>query len=82
MSILAKELGYTKQETHAICGMKFLKREKVIEKTGEIVPYIISSTALSKSEFADMVTDMVRWAQQDLSITIPLPNEQIEAELE
>jgi len=58
---------------------KFLKRERVIEKTGEILEYIESTTTLGKSDFADMVTDMVRWAAS-MGIIIPLPGEQLETD--
>lgn len=79
MTILGNELGYSKEETHKLMKFKFLKREKVIEKTGEILEYIESTTTLSKSDFADMVTDMVRWAAS-MGIIIPLPGEQLETD--
>lgn len=77
MTILGNELGYSKEETHELMKFKFLKRERVIEKTGEILEYIESTTTLSKPDFADMVTDMVRWAAS-MNIIIPLPGEQLE----
>lgn len=77
MTILGNELGYSKEETHELMKFKFLKRERVIEKTGEILEYIESTTTLSKSDFSDMVTDMVRWAAS-MNIIIPLPGEQLE----
>lgn len=79
MTILGNELGYSKEETHELMKFKFLKRERVIEKTGEILEYIESTTTLSKSDFADMVTDMVRWAAS-MGIVIPLPGEQLETD--
>lgn len=79
MTILGNELGYSKEETHKLMKFKFLKRERVIEKTGEILEYIESTTTLSKSDFADMVTDMVRWAAS-MGIIIPLPGEQLETD--
>lgn len=79
MTILGNELGYSKEETHELMKFKFLKRERVIEKTGEILEYIESTTTLSKSDFADMVTDMVRWAAS-MGIIIPLPGEQLETD--
>ena len=62
MTILGNELGYSKEETHQLMKFKFLKRERVVERTGEILEYIESTTTLSKNDFADMVTEMVRWA--------------------
>lgn len=79
MTILGNELGYSKEETHELMKFKFLKRERVIEKTGEILEYIESTTTLSKPDFADMVTDMVRWAAS-MGIVIPLPGEQLETD--
>lgn len=79
MTILGNELGYSKEETHELMKFKFLKRERVIEKTGEILEYIESTTTLSKTDFADMVTDMVRWAAS-MGIIIPLPGEQLETD--
>lgn len=79
MTILGNELGYSKEETHELMKFKFLKRERVIEKTGEILEYIESTTTLGKSDFADMVTDMVRWAAS-MGIVIPLPGEQLETD--
>lgn len=81
MTILSKEIGYTKEETHDICKFKFLKREKVIEATGEILPYLQSTTKLSKSEFSDMTSELIRWAAETFNIILPLPNTQIDMEL-
>lgn len=81
VTILANELGYDKNEMHEICKMKFLKLEKVCKITGEIFEYVGSTTKLSKSEFADMVNDFVRWAADTFNVIIPLPNEQLDIEL-
>lgn len=78
MTILSKEIGYTKDEMHEICKFKFLKREKVDEKTGEVFEYIGKSSKLTKSEFADMTTDLIRWASETFNIILPLPDEQME----
>lgn len=78
MTILSKEVGYTKDEMHEICKFKFLKREKVDEKTGEVFEYIGKSSKLTKSEFADMTTDLIRWASETFNIVLPLPDEQME----
>ena len=78
MTILSKEIGYTKDEMHEICKFKFLKREKIDEKTGEVFEYIGKSSKLTKSEFADMTTDLIRWASETFNIVLPLPDEQME----
>ncbi len=76
IGIIAKEIGYTKEEMHEICKFKFLKREKVDEATGEVFPYLASTTTLNKSDFADMVNDLIRWAAETFSISLPAPEEQ------
>lgn len=78
MTILANEVGYTKDEMHDICKFKFLKREKIDEKSGEVFEYIANSSSLTKSEFSDLTTDLIRWASQTFSVILPLPDEQIE----
>jgi hypothetical protein len=78
ITIIANELGYSKEEMHEIAKMKFLKREKVDENTGEVFPYLTSTTKLNKSEFADLVNDLIRWAAEAFNIVLPLPNEQTE----
>lgn len=77
VTILSNELGYTKEEMHEILKFKFLKREKVLEITGEVFEYIESTTKLSKSEFADISSEMIRWAAQSFNIVLPIPNEQL-----
>lgn len=78
MTILSNEIGYTKDEIHEICKMKFLKKSKVIEKTGEIMEYLGSTAELNKTDFADMVSELIRWSAESLDIILPLPNEQTE----
>lgn len=78
MNILSKELGYTKDEIHEICKYKFLKLEKVDPASGEIFEYLGSTTKLNKTEFADMVNELIRWSAETFDIVLPLPNEQTE----
>lgn len=78
VGILSKELGYTKDELHEILKYKFLKREKVDEKTGEVFEYLGSTTKLNKTEFADMVNELIRWSAETFDIVLPLPNTQTE----
>jgi len=78
VTIIAKDVGYTKEEMHEILKFKFLKREKVDEKTGEIFEYIGSTTKLNKSEFSDLISDLIQWAAQNFNLVLPLPNEQTE----
>lgn len=81
VGIISKELGYDKDEMHEILKFKFLKKEKVDPVSGEVFEYIGSTAKLGKMEFSDMVSDLIRWAAQTFDITLPLPGEQIEAQL-
>ncbi len=78
VTILSNEIGYTKEEMHEICKYKFLKKDKVDERTGEIYQFIGSTTELTRTEFAEMVDNVVRWASQTFGIVLPMPNEQTE----
>lgn len=75
VTLLANELGYEKDEMHEVLKFKFLKREKVIEQTGEIMYYSISTTKLSVTEFIELIDKLIRWAAIELSIVLPLPSE-------
>lgn len=76
VTILSEELGYEKDEMHDILKFKFLKRERVVEKTGEIIPYLESTTRLTRTEFADVVDAVIRWAAE-MNVILPSPNEQL-----
>lgn len=80
MTILSKDLGYTKEEIHELCKYKFLKREKVFEKTGEIFEYIESTTKLNKMDFSDMTSELIRWSAETFNIILPMPGEQLSIE--
>ena len=81
ITILAKELGYSKDEMHEILKMKFLKRERVHEETGEIIEYLGSTAKLNKSEFSDLVSNLQQWASE-LNILLPDAGSQIDINLE
>lgn len=75
MTILAKEFGYTKDEIHDACKIKFLSYKVVVGN--EELTLFKSTTQLTKSEFADMTTDLIRWASE-MDIILPIPGEQTE----
>lgn len=75
VGIIAKELGYEFEEMKDILKYKFLLKEKVDEKTGEVFKYLGHTSRLSKSEFADLVTGVIQFAAE-YGITLPLPGEQ------
>lgn len=76
ITILAKEIGYTKDELHEIMKYKFLKRERVDENSGEIFPYLSSTTKLNKTEFSDLTNQLIRWASETFNVILPMPEEQ------
>ena len=75
MTILSKELGYTKVEIHEICKFKFLKKEIVDEKTGEVFQLLGSTAKLSKSEFSDLVAELQQWSAETFNVDLPSPGE-------
>lgn len=75
--IFGESLGYTKDEAKSIVKMKFLKKDKINEETGEIFEYLAETHKLNKEEFADLMDNFIRWAAQ-LGIILPMPDEQIE----
>ena len=78
VTMIANELGYDKNEMHEVIKFKFMKCEKINEKTGEVMQYLKSTTDLSKSDFADLISDLQRWAAESLGIVLPEPGQQIE----
>lgn len=78
VTMIANELGYSKEEMHEVIKFKFMKCEKVNEKTGEVMQYLKSTTDLSKMDFADLINDLQRWAAESLGIVLPEPGQQIE----
>lgn len=81
VTIIANELGYQKDEMHEIIKFKFLKGEKVDEKSGEVFEYLRSSADLSTTEFSVFMENLIQWAIQTFNITLPMPNTQQEFKL-
>lgn len=82
IKIIADEIGYDKNELHEMAKFKFLKKEAVIESTGEVMPYIGSTAKLNKSDFAELVNNLQRWSAETFGIVLPDPQEQFEMGLE
>ena len=76
-AILAKELGYEKEEMHKILNYKFLLAEVVDEKTGEIFKYIKSTSELTTTEFGELMESMIRWAADTFGVVLPYPDQQM-----
>lgn len=86
LEILAKELGYQKEEMHDALKQKFLRESKVIERSWrdklgrlnvkEVTLWNVGSTAgMSTKEFEELMTKIRTWASVELHIFIPNPNE-------
>ncbi len=69
MDIMGGDLGYSKNEMHDICKLKFLKRERV--EDGIKVEYLKSTAQLTKKEFKKLVDDVIIWAASTFSINLP-----------
>ena len=82
VGMVAKEIGYEHEELHEIAKYKFLKTEKLDERTGEILPFIKSTTELSKEEFGELVDNFIRWSAEMFSISLPMPGENWELQTE
>lgn len=76
MTLLSNHFGYTKDEMHNICKFMFLKSQKVDETSGLVFEYLKSTTELTKSEFSEMVEQMIRWSAEH-GVVIPEPNQQL-----
>lgn len=70
----------SRQEVHELLKLKFLKKEIINEKTGEVFEYIGGSSELTTSEFMDFIADIQQFASEYLNIVIPSPNEQTNIE--
>lgn len=69
MQILSADLGFTKEEMHDLCKLKFLKRERF--EDGIKVEYLKSTAQLTKKEFNKLVDEVIIWAAQTFSINLP-----------
>lgn len=77
MSIMGEQLGYRREEMHEICKFKFLKRELIDTKSGEVFEYLKSTTELSTTEFSELIESVIQWSAEQFKIVLPMPNEQL-----
>lgn len=73
---------YNKEEIHEMLKSKFLYTEKVNEATGEIIQMGRSTTDNTTAQQEEYHIDCREFAKEWFNVEIPLPNEQIEIELE
>lgn len=50
-------------------------------KVERFISILESTTKLSKSQFADLVSDLQRWAAETFNINLPSPGEQTDLDL-
>lgn len=67
----------TKDDAHFFVADMFLKQKVVNEETGEVKERIKSTTELSTMEFNVYLSEIIEWAAEYLSISIPEPNSQL-----
>lgn len=74
-----KDLGHklTLEDTHLFLRGKFLKEELVSEDGEVIGERIKSTTELTKSAFADYISEIQQFSAEILGVNIPNPNEQL-----
>jgi hypothetical protein len=64
-------------DTKRVLKGLFLKEKVVNEGTGEVITEVVKEThLLSTLEMVKFIDDIVQWASEYLSLTIPLPGEQ------
>ena len=67
----------TDQQVHELMASRFLRRSQLVNPdTGEYIDVVVSTSSLTKSEFADYVEQVKEWAVTTFGLDIPAPNEQ------
>ena len=70
---------FTMEEVKELCKLKFAQIDVLNESTGEVIGQRIKGTSeMSKTELADFIENIIRWASSYFSITLPYPAEQLE----
>ena len=65
----------SREAVHDLMKCKFLGMHRVFLPDGQPVDVVNSSRNLSNKEFIDYFEEIIRWADQHLSVHIPLPDE-------
>lgn len=74
LGIIAKELGYSKDDMHAVMAHKFLSPE-IKEIMGEQIEIIKSTTKLNIHEFTEYLNEIEIFASGFLNIILPRPED-------
>lgn len=67
----------TMDDAHQVLKSLFLKRHFVNPSTGEGIEWIDSTANLQTIQFNSFLEQIWQWASEYLSISIPMPNEQL-----
>lgn len=82
-ALLSDHTGYTPEEIHDYCKMRFLpKRVCIANGNGEVVDDLViggSTAKLNKLEFGEYVDAIRSWARETLDVEIPLPQSELAA---
>ena len=70
VDIIAKELGYQKEQMNLLIKYKFLQRETVNEH-GSVTIDLKSTATLTKEEFSKFMNDVFFWANDTFNINLP-----------
>ena len=70
IDILAKEVGYSKDEMSLLLRNKFLQKAELVTKEGEVISQIPSTTELNVLEFVDYLWEIDMFAAE-FGITLP-----------
>lgn len=74
-----KDLGdlVTTEQVHEFLKMRYLKKQKINEATGEVIYEVARSTAsLTTVEFMDYIAHCIQFAAEYLGVNVPEPLEQ------
>jgi len=78
-----KDAGHvmTKEQTHELLKLRFLKETILANDNGEYIERIKSTTELSTSEFMELIMEVQKFAIEYFNTEIPNPNEEIKLDL-
>lgn len=74
MTTISNELGYTKDETHALLRDKFLGYNEYTDKKGSQIKELRSTTKLNTAEFTEYL-NQIDYLMTDYGIKLPRPED-------
>jgi len=67
----------TKEQTHELLKLRFLKETILANDNGEYIERIKSTTELTTTEFMELIMEVQKFAIEYFNTEIPNPNEEI-----